>query len=138
MVQQILIHAVNPATALPHAWLNKAKSQRLILKGKIDAEQNWTGAKVGVFCPPPPHHDMYSSGAKSRSAVCSVILYSVRAALVFVGSGTGCSDGKLTALLAEVRAREKPDEALEMCAYNRIKTEAPFTQEMDASPGRLS
>lgn len=53
MVQQILIHAVNPATALPHAWLNKAKSQRLILKGKIDAEQNWTGAKVGVFCPPP-------------------------------------------------------------------------------------
>lgn len=112
MVQQILIHAVNPATALPHAWLNKAKSQGLILKGKIDAEQNWTGAKVGVFCFfSPPHHDMYSSGAKSRSAVCSVILYSVRAALVFVGSGTGGSDGKLTALLAEVRAREKPDEA---------------------------
>lgn len=55
----------------------------------------------------PPHHDMYSSGAKSRSAVCSVILYSVRAALVFVGSGTGCSDGKLTELLAEVAAEHQ-------------------------------
>lgn len=60
-------------------------------KKKIDVKQNCTGARCVFFF--FLHHNMYSSGDKFRSAVCSVILYSVKAALVFVRSGTGHTEG---------------------------------------------
>lgn len=65
--------------------------------------QNYTGARCRViffFL----HHNMYSSEDKFGSAVCSVILHSVKAKLVLVRSGTERTEGKRTKLPAKEAA----------------------------------